>query len=272
MGKDADRTHPRWKKTGLLPGNRYSELYELSKAGIPEKDIAYKMGISPATLIRLKERDPAVKDLLKAGKRRSSGSESFQEYLYGHLTYNQRKFWDQITGFWKQDKKTAAEKVRTLLEGSTTGLRMGLWAHAMICNQFNATKACRATGVSYTTLKHWYKSPKFKKLWEEIEWHKDNFFEGGLTSLVKKGVPAAVLHAAKSRLATRGYASTVKFEGAMTHTNEDKVSIEDLNIPIETRKQLLRALRDRKRKDQKALTAHEDVQDAEVVSIKRNKK
>ena len=76
---------------------------------------------------------------------------------------------------------------------------------------------------------------------EEIEWHKCNFFEEALVDLVAMRNPGAVMFVNRTKNADRGYSEKIQVEhsGAIATS----VSVDELELPMETRKELLRAVR-----------------------------
>lgn len=257
---------------------KYGEVYELVKTGLSDKDVAERFGLKKSHLREQRDKDKALDSLITTARQmtrpRGAGEGNFEEYVYGHLDPRARKHWDKIMEVWKSKASPdRRDKLRQVLKGTqnaSKNVRQGLFVHAWIKTGFNGTQASMLSGVPYRTYMAWAKfDPHFQHLLEEIDWHRKNFFESALIKLVRKGNPAAVVHAAKTQLADRGYGTKVEFTGQMTHTHEDRVTVEDLNLDLDTRKKLFKALQEKERKERKALPAHDsDVQDAEVISVK----
>ena len=270
------------KRVKAIQPEKYAEVYELMKSGLSDKDVAERFGLKKSQFRKQVEENEALKALCTAGREVANASftkgGSFQSYLYGHLEPRAKKHWDAIMEVWKSPfGKERNERLAEVLKGTANAsknVRQGLFVHAWIKTGFNGTKASEISGVPYRTYMSWVKhDPHFQHLLEEIDWHRKNFFESAFVRLVKAGNPAAVIHAAKSQLADRGYGTKVQFEGSMHHVKEDKVTIEDLDVPLETKKQLLRAIERKEQKEMKALKAHDpDVQDAEIISVKEPRK
>lgn len=269
-GSGSGPTHPRWKKTGLLPGGKYAEVYELAKSGLDDKAIAYSIGISPPTLSRLRKRDPAVDNLLESGRALvgDRSGETFEQYLYGHLTNKLQRYWDEMMSFWKEDKKTAGDRVQMLLADAGRKTRQGLFVHAYVAAGFNASKACRLTCTPLSTFKVWVRDdPQFASIMREVQEHRKDFFDAAFVRLVKAGNPAAILHAAKTVNADRGYGTKIEVTGVVQH--EHQLRVDELELDLETRKKLLKAYK----KADKMLPEHDpDVIEAEVVAVREGKK
>lgn len=262
------------KKATDIPVEQYAEVYELAKAGMSDKDIAEHLKTRKGTFRRMKERIPALNALVEAGRKQAvhTGSaghgDDLENYVYGHLPPKVQEHWDRIMKVWRSDlkgkkRRVALQEALAPTAQASKNVRQGLFVHAMLRTGFNGTKACIMSGVPYRTYQAWLKyDPHFQHLLDEVDWHRVNFFKNAFHRLVKKGVPSAVIHAVKSQVP--GYGTKLQIE---THrTNEDKVSLEDLDLDPKVMKELLKAVRSRK---QEALPAHDpNTIEAEVVSVK----
>lgn len=217
----------------------------LAARGLNDKQIAASMGISLSTFNRWKQDKLLFIYALKKGQsangaRFSDGSE-FKEYVVGRLSPKMKKLWDAIE-LWAEHKDGAA-RVDAMLEKYGKNVRQSLWLHAYMANSFNASAACRMIGISKVTLEKWMESKVFHRLIDEMKWHRNNYYEHALVDLVSKGDPSAIIFVNRTANRDRGYGDKVDVNVTGTVKHEHSFSIDDLELPLETRKVILRAVR-----------------------------
>jgi len=177
-------------------------------------------------------------------------AETFGEYVFRQLTPEAQKVWKRISK-WADPKKrqTLEDQANVHREMKALGrkIRQELFIHALIYSNYNLSEACRITGVSYNQLNGWRREDTgFKRLVEEVEWHKKNFFEHALMDLVAERHPTAVLFVNRTINADRGYSERM----TVNHTGLDpSFGLEDLDLDLETRKRILEAIRRKKEKE-----------------------
>ncbi len=211
--------------------------YEITK-------IAAALDTTPGTLEKWIEKFPELKEARELATKRRKQTTSFTNYIFKHLTPEAKQIWENIQ-FWEEANGCANERIAAILSGRPTKLRQEIFIHALITYGFNLSEACRIACVPRATVEQWRKDDyEFLQLIEEIEWHKCNFFEQALVDLVAIGNPGAVLFCNRTRNADRGYTEKLQLE----HTGNVSVGVDvdQLNLPIETRKQILAALREQK--------------------------
>ena len=181
--------------------------------------------------------------------RRDPGDEfTFHEYIYRHLSDDLRETWDQINEC--QDLDNPRERVEALLANHGIRGRQHLFIHALVTSCFNVSKSLRLLSISWSTYTSWRENdPDFLDLVNEINWHKDNFFEQALVGRVAAGDTNAIIHVAKTKLRDRGYSEKLEIEVTGTVQHEHAVSIVDLTLPIEVRQAILTALREHKQRE-----------------------
>lgn len=221
--------------------------------------IAAVLDTQTPTLLKWLEKFPELKLARKMAEEKRSQTSSLGAYVYQHLSEEAKKTWDQIM-FWKESE-CAEAKVRRLLGGKPTKFRQELFLHALVNFGFNLSEACRYTDTSRQTLERWRSYDlEFQQMVEEIEWHKKNFLEHALLDLVAIRNPAAVIYANRTKNKDRGYNEKIEIE----HTGSIGLgfTIEQLNLPIETRKQILAAVREKQeekqQEDYKQLAEHSE--------------
>lgn len=206
--------------------------------------VAKILDISKTTLVAWVKKFPVLRTARAIADNKRETAYTFSDYIHKHLSEEAQSIWDDIK-FW-DDADNATSKVRAILEGKTKRIRQELFIHALVDRGFDLSKACHLIGVSRLTLEQWKNRDfEFLQLLEELEWHKCNFFESALVDLVADGNPAAVLFVNRTKNASRGYNEKLLIEhgGSIGVT----FNIEELNLSIECRKELLGAIREQKK-------------------------
>lgn len=225
----------------------YVTAFELARDGLSDAQIAKTLGVTGPTLTAWVRKRPALGEAISRGRwRRDPGDEyTFHEYIYQHLDPHLQELWDEINAC--QDLDSPRERVEALLRGHGIKARQHLFLHALVTSAFNVSKSLRLLCIPRKTYEHWVASdPDFQDLVNEINWHKDNFFEQAFMGRVAAGDTAAVIHAAKTKLRHRGYNEKheVEITGSISHTHT--VDITALDLPVEVRRVVLDALRSHK--------------------------
>lgn len=238
--------------------------------------VASVMQITPGTLSDWINRYPSLKKAKEFADSARGSKSSFRSYVFEHLSEEASEVWEKIQFWYEQDmdedrhekKGTKRNTIRTrqkvmqLLSSRGKPVRQEIFIHALVTSNFDMSSALRITGTSRSTLYEWMEEDEFRKLVQEIEFHKKNFFEKALLDLVGMGNPAAVIHVNKTVNADRGYGDKVE----LNHTGSISmaVSFEDLEpyMSIDIRKGVLEAMRKREEEQQKTI-------EAEVVGERR---
>ena len=154
-----------------------------------------------------------------------------------------REKWEVIKAAEAEPNATTQAKADAMLEAAGKYTKQNLFIYALTSSNFSLSKSLRRVNVSKTLYDSWCQDPEFGRLIDEIKWHKDNFFEECFIRLVASGDSPATLHAAKSRLAHRGYNPTHKLDMDAQVNQNTTVEVDKLNLPIEQRVALLTAMR-----------------------------
>lgn len=227
------------------------DMYRMARAGLDQQAIADKLCISGPLMSIWKRKRHSVRYALEKGAEdrglRDMGSETvdnFVDFVYGHLKPETRKTWDEIK-FWEHDAD-AIDRTEALLKDKGERVRQELFIHALVDSGFDLSKALRLAAVPKQVYNRWMTTTSFNELMDELMWHKKNFIEGALLDLVKQRNPQAVIFANKTQNADRGYGdkTTVEHTGTVTHRHE-LVPVDELSLPLETRKIILDAMRQR---------------------------
>jgi transposase len=251
MGKVAkvkqQRIHHQWKD------EYYVRIFQLAKQGLSNQAIWECFGLHQGTWERWLERYPAIKDALDQarGKSKDGTFESFREYIAGRLPEELKEIWKEVMSTMDDEGSSTIDKVEAMLKDAGKRARQHLFVHALFHYNFNISKACRACNTSRTRFNRWVmEEPEFGEMLNEMHQVKKDFFDEALVKLVKSGDRNAIIFANKTVNADR-YAAppvTKRIEGKVDHKHahvHGAVDLEELDIPLETKKLMLKALRKR---------------------------
>ena len=241
-------TKKRPVKKRVWTNRNYVVAYEYARAGLNESQLADAMGVNRLTLRKWRADDPDFHDAILRGRsfreRTTGATISFHEYVFNRLPPDLKELWEEIAecetapnGLLRMEAMFAEQGIR---------VRQHLFLYALTSTNFNASEACRRVGISKSTLDDWVRrDPKFAELMDEIHWHKGNFFEDKLITLVNAYEPTAVIMANKTFNKDRGYGQTVevKHSGHVNHAHA-VVTVGELQLPLGVRQAILVAMRD----------------------------
>jgi hypothetical protein len=204
-------------------------------------DVANALNVTTATVHNHLDKYADLKYAKEQADKRRGARTVFSRYILDSLSAEARETWAKMQ-FW-ENSTSSFERVESILSGKTKRVRQEIFLHAVISTGFDLSAACRMSGVSYDMLQGWRETDMdFRRMVEEIQFHKKNFFERALIGLVEQGHPAATIHANETVNADRGYSKK------LTITNNDgagRFSIDDLDLDIDTRRKVLEAIRKR---------------------------
>lgn len=229
----------RWKPIFLL------EIYRMTRAGLPDRDICTSLGISPQTLWNWSRDKSELKEALEIARKERAEGETMPAWVYSHLSPTLRAIWDDI-GRWEEEKNPIA-RIEMILSDGGMRVRQQLFLHALCVYGFSPSRAMQKVNITKVELDRWLNEDvDFASLVEEVQWHKGNFFEEKLVNLVAEGNPAAVMFANKTYNSKRGYGVTSKLEVEHSGTVQHNVlDLADLMpyLGEGTRLELLEAIR-----------------------------
>jgi hypothetical protein len=184
---------------------------------------------------------PAMAYAYRLAKRRRAERCSFRTYLTDRLSEEAKVIWKRL----QTNDSSQRQEVLRFLKSSGVKLRQELFLHALFSSKFNLSEALRITGLKKPAVEKWIDTdPEFRKLVAEVQWHKKNFFEDALISLVGAKDPAAVIFANKTLNADRGYSEKIQIQT----NHEPEFSIEELDLDIDTKRRVLEAIKKKKLK------------------------
>ena len=218
------------------------EIYDLARDGLSDTQIAKQLGVSREIFKIWKKKKPSVLRALKRGRGKTEGpTETMMEYVYNRMDPNIKQYYDLLCQ-WEKDPNFLL-RAEGLLKHKGKDVRQSLFIQFLIARSFDASQACRMTGIPKSTLDTWVRSdPRFAELIQEVQWHKQNLLEGQYWKLVKQKSEAMIALGMKSFNAKRGFGETktIQHEGSIQHDHDHNVQIEQL--PIKLRKKVLLAL------------------------------
>jgi transposase len=236
--------YKRWHKPGIPTTRFLLDFYDACLREDSPQKVAQALGASKKEVYSWVRKSEILKEAQALADTRRGNRSSIQGYVYGFLSEEAKEMWDTLT-FWK-DTESTYERMEKIFSGKTVRLRQELFIHALVSSNYDVSNACKMVGVNRATLREWQNSDMaFKQLFEEIQWHKKNFFERHLIGLVEENHPAAVLFVNRTVNADRGYTEKLQIE----HTGglkEGLIDIDELKLDLDTRRKILEAVREAK--------------------------
>ncbi|MFN7318031.1 MAG: hypothetical protein ACK57V_09455 [Pirellula sp.] len=148
-----------------------------------------------------------------------------------------RKSWELITGTDAPEKQAALIAFANGAEVT----RQKIFMQACIETYFDVTRVCKILGIGKKTLDNWNRSSEFREMLESVNWAKRNFVESAMMKLVAQGSERATIEANKS-LNREVYGDRLTVDGQINHAVA-VVSVDALDLPLETRLMILEATR-----------------------------
>lgn len=233
-------------------------IYRHAKVGIPEHGIATLLGINLNTWKVWKKKHPSIQEALELGRKEDKCGGNWHEFIYNRLSPDVRELWDKIQEY--DELPNGVVQIERLLNTHGKFVRQQLFLYALIHNNFSPSRAMAKVNISKDVMDDWInKEPKFAQLVEEIQFHKKNFVEESLISLIAEGNPQATIFASRSLNKDRGYSTTVEVQhtGQIEHLhNAGTFDIDELEVSEACKKEVLNALRlmDEKKKQARVLS------------------
>jgi hypothetical protein len=223
----------------------YVRAYRHARQGESDASIAKALGVSAATLLQWKKSNKAFRAAIEEGKEEASQRSSisgFYAMVRDRLPDELKEVLDKIEG-WEQEPN-GIKRIEKLLANQGKYARQQLFLHALLISNFNVTRACRFVRIPRVTFEAWKETdPKFMELLDEVMEARKDLFEDHLFYESQSGEVAATTFALKSIARDRGYSDKVdvNVSGTVQH-NHLVIRIDDLNLPLGTRKEILAAI------------------------------
>lgn len=233
------------------------EAYLAAKSGMTNNQISKILGVSLHTLNAWRVKKKAFRSALKRGRSEHKDNQnntlSFRDYVFGHLSYKNRKLWKKINKLskpGKKRKKDYIEQIEILLEKRGQLARQSMFMYAWVSSNFSISMALRKVNISRSTFEYWKQSKDFLELFKEMEWHKKNFFEEYLCKLVRRGNAPATIYANKTFNRDRGYGEKIEVDMNLSgELDQNVIQVDTLNLSLDLRKVLLASRREQMKKD-----------------------
>lgn len=244
----------------------------MARGGLSDIAIAKTLGVSYQSFANWKKKHPEVRRaVLAARKERKEAKDGdpLKDFVIGNLPEDLRDDWEYIQSFnTNEDNGPNINLLRKQLQGREGRDRalQALWLHAWFHTNFVVSEACRRVGVTQTQVNTWMNDPTFADLHDAMHRIKGDFYESALNQGVKDGVPALIALANKTYNRDRGYGEKidVNMSGSVDH-NHLMVDLSDLNLPVETLREVVAAVREKKKQEALELKS----QGVDVSAMKR---
>lgn len=195
----------------------YVMAYQLAKSGMNDGDIARTLGISPFGWKKWVDNKPGLRFALSEGRKKEDSAT--QTYIYGRLSPEAKKLWDEVEAASKTHSQDAIDR---LLDSKGIRVKQMLFLHFMMKSHFNPSQACKKLNISYKQYEKWIEEDyQFAEAVNEMTIHKGNFYEEKFNKLVEDEEPTVVVHAMKTFNRGRGFGDKVQIE----HTGEIKNTV-----------------------------------------------
>lgn len=253
----------------------YVQVYLMRSNGMNWEEVRKSLGASKKTMEQWRKSKPALKEAFDKGsvsKREApkvvpdkDRPQEFSQYVYGMMSPEVKKLWDEIEGL-----GTDTGEIQELLANHGTKFRQGLFVYALTESRFNMSEAMQKAYINLETYKEWLQDDVFKKMIEEISFHRKNFFENALMAQVAMGETSAVIFANKAQNKDRGYGDQVEHlhSGTVNH-NTVQINLVDAGVSIQDQRKILDALKEHARLEQ-AKELKGDYGDEEIITIEAN--
>lgn len=228
----------------------FVNAYELARQGFSDNQIAKSLGVSTTTLQIWKKKKRTLREAIKRGR---GGSESHMDAMtyaqgcYEHLTPEAQDCFDRMTAF--HQEQNGIKRMEAMLRDQGKGMRQMMFITALISRNYNISEACRFTNIRRQTFDIWVATePGFSQLMDEILEKMKDDFQMHLYKQSKSGEVAATKFALSALAKERGFGEKIQHEvsGKIEHEHKHvHVKIDDLNLDLDTRKEILQAIREK---------------------------
>lgn len=182
-----------------------------------------------------------AREVAAAHQNARSREKTFGHYVFKHLSSEAQETWKELQ-FWVEHEGGQVQ-IQRIMGGRARKIRQELFIHALVSTHYDMSRALSMTGLAKTTLDHWVNEDfNFSQLFDEIQWHKKNFFEKAMMDLVAERNPLATVWVNKTVNSDRGYSEKVRVEHSIA---DQGFTFEDLDLDSDTRRKVLEAIRKR---------------------------
>lgn len=220
-------------------------IYRYAKAGLSEAAIAEAIKVGIKTWAKWKRLHAEIAETIQLARTDTKDGGTWHSYVYERLSEELKEVWDKINEW--DELPNGIVKIETLLATHGRQVRQQLFLHALVHYNFSFSRALSKVNIDKKTLDYWIQNdPGFADLVEEIQWHKGNFFEESLATLIKGHDVAATIFANRTFNKERGYGIknevNIKHSGSIEHNLLD---LSELELTQEVKLAILDAIRKR---------------------------
>lgn len=192
--------------------------------------LANALKIAPERFKELKATwTPFANAIAAAGQRRALATVT--EFIDAETREN----WALITG----EDAPAKQAALIAFSNGAEITRQRIFMQACIDSYFDVPRVCKILNIGKRTLDNWQRCPEFREMLEAVQWSKRNFVESAMMRLVAQGSERATIEANRA-LNSEVYGNTLEVSGQVNHAHL-QVSVDALDLPLETRLALLEA-------------------------------
>lgn len=223
------------------------DVYQLALDGYNDLQISGALGVTYTRFQAWRGKYKAVRAALERAReirKKNSNKQdkgAFANYVFQKLPSHLKKLWNDIMAVGDD-----LDAIDAIFRKKGIRARQQLYLHALTVTLFDPSLAAAKVGLSLSQVKKWMKDPDFAAMVEEIHEHKKNFVESALMVGVANGDKSMVIFANETLNADRGYNKKkivdVDVSGKISHEHAH-VNIDELGLPLETKKRILAALR-----------------------------
>ena len=191
-----------------------------------------------------KKRLPLLQDLRDKKKEEEKTPEGMGPwpFVWGLLPPALRPLWEEIGNV----HRTWGLNLYDLLKETPRHHLQQMFLFSYAEMSFDTSRALLTLAMTRDDLEKWIRTDvDFNTAWRAMIWHKRNVYEMCLLKVCLAGAPTAVVFANKTQNAQRGYIERdIKnvLDGANA-TKTEPIPVDQLELPLEVRKQMLEAVR-----------------------------
>jgi len=221
------------------------KAYQYAKEGLSNKKIAGALGVGIDAFKNYYKKHPAFRKAIEDGRDKDS-SIDFANYVYNKLDPHLQALWDELDAVDGSDRGFRSKaQINAILANTGKRARQSLFVYAWTKGHFAISHALSKCGIPRCTFDVWCNEPEFRKLVQEITWHKKMFFEEALIKACRRGEIAAIIFANKTFNKDLGY--NEKIDISVTAKAEPMVApVSELNLTLAERRKLLGKIREQK--------------------------
>lgn len=229
----------------------YVKCHRLAHDGLTDEQIANALGVTRGIFKAWLRTKKALRQALSTA-REKGGTEGFKKWAESRMPRKARELWNYLEmaeDVPKSDKegiREARAKAIKLIDMGSTRVKQHVFLQALVKGNFMPSVASRLTGIAVEDFRRWLQEDRsFAQVYRSLQEAKKDFYESALIDLVRTGDSAATIFANKTINRDRGYdtsTKTLNITGMVDH----KHSLSPDEIPLEAKRMMLQAIRDKK--------------------------